>query len=128
MSEKWVDIVQIEEELYTQLSSVVDVVYVNHSPTSVPVKHNSYAIVSSGGSFTKRGSYKRSYGHIYLYVRNKKSGVENTVKIDDLSNRALMLFPIVTDYFSAIGESISYGTQIGEFTRMVIRFELRIKN
>lgn len=128
MDEKWVDILQIERDLVNRVSGIADAVYVTGNPAAVPEKQGSYIVLAMGGTVTNEGAYKRSWGHIYLYVRNKVSGVQDSVLIDSLMNRVLGVFPIATEYYSAISPTMSYGTRVGEFTRMIVRFELRIKN
>ena len=127
MDDKWVDIVSIEQTLYGLMDGIADAVYVTNNPAAVPDKQMSYIVLAMGGTVTNEGAYKRSYGHFYLYVRNKVSGVQDSVEINRLSNEILGRFPIANDYFSAISESMSYGARVGEFTRIIIRFELRIK-
>lgn len=128
MDEKWVDILQLEHDIYERASGIADALYVTQNPAAVPDKQSSYIVMAIGGTVSNEGAYKRSYGHFYLYVRNKVSGVQDSVKIDDLSNKLLALFPMVSDYYSGISPSVSYGARVGEFTRIIIRFELRIKN
>ena len=125
--EKWVDIVQIEQSLYTLASGIADAIYVTSNPSAVPEKQNSYIVLAMAGTVTNEGAYKRSYGHFYLYVRNKVSGVQDSTTIDSLANQLLALFPIATAYYRAISPSMSYGARVGEFTRIIIRFEIRIK-
>ena len=127
MSVKWVDILQIEQYLYNAVSSIADAVYVTSSPAAVPEHQGSYIVLAMGGTVNNEGAYKRSYGHYYLYVRNKVSGVQDSTNIDTKTNQILALFPMATAYFSAISPSVSYGARVGEFTRIIIRFELRIK-
>lgn len=127
MAGKWVDILQLERSIYDRVLGIADGTYVTSSPPAVPDKQNSYLVMAVGGTVSEEGAYKSSYGHFYLYVRNKASGVQDSVQIDTLANQLLNLFPMVTEYFSAISPSVSYGARVGDFTRIIIRFEIRIK-
>lgn len=124
---KWIDLAGMEKALTDTLSGIADRVFVTHNPTALPGRIGSYLVVSVGGEVSNEGAYKRSDGHVYALVRNKPGGARDSVRMDEVVDGVLGRFPIVTDYFSAISPSVSYAARVGEFSRMIIRFELRIK-
>lgn len=124
--EKWINLVELEQTWYNKLSSLFEKVYVNNAPSTFVEQIKNYAIISIGNSISNTGAYKESYGYIYMYVRNKKSNVQDSKSLEKTLNSVLALFPLTTDLFSAISPSIGYGTKEGEFTMAMVRFRIII--
>lgn len=125
--EKWIDITRLEKTWYDALKKVCKNVYINNAPRASAEPLPEYIVVGIGSSIENEGAYKSSSCNIYLYVRCKKSGVQDTVRIDEMVNEVLSLFPMSNGLFSAISPRVGYGTRDGEFTLCVIRCKLVIK-
>lgn len=123
----WVDIAGIEKSLYDEMKTLCPNVFVNNAPKSAPTAMGEFVVVNFGSAVYDRNAYKESYATIYLFVRNKRSSVENSARIAELSNKILTKLPIVTEKYSLTSPSVSYGTLNGEFTQTTIRCELLIK-
>lgn len=123
---KWLDIKEIEKTVYTKMQAVSEHVFVNNAPVAVPERMSDYIIIDVLGEVSDKGPYKESYCYLFVYVRNRKSGVQNTVSLDAKVNAVLSMIPMVDERFSMITPRLSYGRRVGEFTQASIRCKLVI--
>lgn len=86
-----------------------------------------FAIIRVARLIYDKHAYKTTTAFIDVYVRLKDSGVENTPRVSELSNKVVSLFPFSDEYFSIIAPEMTYGDLEGEFSRIMIRMELIIK-
>lgn len=124
---KWINIAGIEKALCEAMKTVSGNVFVNNVPNGVADAMNDFVCVSVGNAVQDRNAYKESYVTIYLGVRNKKSNVEDSMRIDELANKIMSLLPMATDYFSLTSPDITFGSRQVDFTVTTIRCDLLIK-
>lgn len=66
-------------------------------------------------------------GQIIGFVRDIDMKYENTVRLDEISDEIVELFPIVTDFYCASRPSIlPFGTDGVGFHAVIINFEIQI--
>lgn len=124
---KWINIAKIERTLCEAMKTVSGNVFVNNVPNGVADAMNDFVCVSVGNAVQDRNAYKESYVIIYLGVRNKKSNVEDSMRIDELANKIMSLLPMATDDFSLTSPDITFGSRKVDFTVTTIRCDLLIK-
>lgn len=123
---KWIDIVDIERSVRDTLKDVCDNVFINNAPVAVSEKMSSFIVADILGNVNDYHAYKNSYVYFTIYVRNRKSGVQDSVNIDALTNGVMELFPIKDDGYSIITPRLTYGRKVNDFVTATIRCEIII--
>lgn len=90
-------------------------------------KLSEFAIIRVARLIYDKHAYKTTTAFIDVFVRLKDSGVENTPRVCELSNKVVSLFPFSDEYFSIITPEMTFGDLEGEFSRIMIKTELIIK-
>ncbi len=122
-----VSIRDIEQTLYNTFADLAERVFINNSPPALDSPVNSYIVVDVANNVIDRGPYYDSYCYVYVNVRKRESGVQDSVKIDEIVNGVLSKLPICNDLFSMFGPSIGFGHNRGEFVETSIRCDVIIK-
>lgn len=124
---KWINIARIEKTLCEAMKAVSGNVFVNNVPNGVADAMTDFVCVSVSNVVQDRNAYKESYVTIYLGVRNKKSNVEDSMRIDELANKIMSLLPMANEDFSLTSPDITFGSRQVDFTVTTIRCDLLIK-
>lgn len=124
---KEIDILTIEKSIYDGFKSVSDNVFINNAPRATADQMQDYITIDVGNNITFEGTYKKAYADFYLYVRQKKSDMDDVPRNNTLLNKLLSMIPFVTDTFSIITPTINIGGREGNFSVNVIRCDLIIK-
>lgn len=127
MALRSIDILGISKTIYDALKGVSENVFVNEAPKAVPEKLKDYIIVDACSSVSYQGTCAISYAVIYLFVRDKQSGVQNTTEVSRLTNEVLGLFPFVAENITMLSPDVSVGKRVSAHTRVTIRCEIIIK-
>ena len=117
----------IEREIRDCLEGKADCVYVNNAPQAVAEPQRSYIVANVGGSIHYHGAYKQSHCYIYVYVKNKESGVQDSLELDRVTNAVLGCFPLESEHIVLLAPSVNYGARAGNYTRAIIRLRMIIK-
>lgn len=125
---QWLKLSEIEKFIYDKMKEVSDNVFINAAPKSVSTPMKDYIVMSMGNAVYDRNAYKESYLLIYLYVRTKKTNIEDTLRLEELSNKILSFIPMATKNFSLTSPNVSYGAKLDEFSKVTIKCDLLIKN
>lgn len=123
----YLDIEHINRVLYERLSSVVTPIFISNHPRSMADQLSEFAIIRVARLIYDKHAYKTTTAFIDVFVRLKDSGVENTPRVCELSNKVVSLFPFSDEYFSIITPEMTFGDLEGEFSRIMIKTELIIK-
>ena len=118
------NIATVEREIHNWLGGIADAVYVNNAPQAVPEPQSSYIVASVGSSLQINTPYKSGNCYIYIFVKNKESGVQNSLEIDRITNAVLGKLPLVTEHVQLIAPRVNYGTRSGAYTRTIIRLRM----
>lgn len=119
--------------LYEKLAEICENVYTSNRPLAVPEQMQEFAVVSVPGQMRARvhgGGYGAvsTYCTIELYVKLRKGGQENLVRIDELTKSVLRLFPISNDIMAASRPMLVLRGSDGlGFSAVLISAELLIK-
>lgn len=114
----------IEREIHDWLQDIADAVYINNAPQAVPTPQSSYIVVSVGSSLQLNTPYKSGSCYIYVFVKNKESGVQDSLEIDRITNAVLGKLPLVTPHVQLIAPRMNYGTRSGAYTCTIIRLRM----
>lgn len=123
----WIDLENIEKTIYELVDAVVTKTYLQNNPIAVPEKVSDFAVVQLGDRITDLNAYKKTELTIYLYVREKKSTIEDTRKLHDISNAVLGLFPYSDERISVYSAEATYGGRMNDLSRVIIGCEMIIK-
>lgn len=123
----YLDIKHISTVLYERLASVVDTIFINNHPRAMAEQLQEFAIIRVARLIYDMHAYKTTTAYIDVYVRLQDSGIEDTNRISELTNKVVSLFPFSDEYFSIITPEITFGDIEGEFSRIMIKTDLIIK-
>lgn len=119
--------------LYEQAKTLSDNVFTGNRPQAVPEQMKEFIVVSIPSrleSSTYGGGYgvTKAYCNIEIYVRLKKSGMENQTKMDALLGKLLDLFPIQDSVMLASRPKITLRGNDGlGFSAVLVRADLLLK-
>jgi len=122
-----IDILTIEKAIYEAFKQVSEHVFINNAPRATAEQMTDYIVIEVGNNITFEGTYKKAYADFYLYVRQKKSDMDDVPRNNTLFNKLLSMIPFVTDTFSIITPTVNIGGREGNFSVNAVRCNLIIK-
>lgn len=90
---------EVLEYMCDLLMMVSDKVFSEHRPSATE-QMSDFIVVSIPNTIDDQNAYQKGYLRIELYVRDKQSGIANTVRLQEMLNGLSELYPIVTNRFS----------------------------
>lgn len=124
---EWIDIKEIERRICGMVGGAVGRVYLNNAPRAVADAADSFAVVELGSRIEDYNAYKRTELYIHLYVRERRSSVEDADAIHEISNRVLGLLPYSDGKMSILSPEVTYGGRLDTLSVTVIGCDLIIK-
>lgn len=122
-----VDIARIEQMLKSEFGGICERTFINNVPPALDSPVDSYLVIDAANNVLDRGPYLDTYCYIYVYVRKRESGVQDSPKIDAMVNQVLSKIPICNDLFSLYGTTVGFGRNRGDFVETMIRSDMIIK-
>jgi hypothetical protein len=119
-------ILQSLDELCKEIS---DNRFISTRPISVNKEMQDFIIIRLPQVFRQEGDAGQfTNGQIVLFARDRQGNIENTTKLDAMTEAVTALFPIVTEQFVATRPKMYYGgtDELG-FHSLIIQFEIQIK-
>lgn len=121
------------KSLFNAAAAVSDNVFTNDRPAAVPKQMDNFIVVSLPGQLTS-STYGCGFGNVQtycnveVYVRLKKSGVEDLNVMDALVGKVLSLFPISDSVITVSNPKLTLKGNDGlGFSATLIRADLVIK-
>lgn len=72
-------------------------------------------------------TYQRTIGQIVVFARDIQGDLENTVRLEEMQNEVVKLFPIRDNLFLATQPTLVYGGTDGlGFHSLIIQFNIRV--
>lgn len=123
-----IPISDIERTLYEKLKKVSDNVYINNAPLATAERKQDYIVLDFGNNIYNEGAYLRTTAIVYVFVRTKLSGVEDSGRLNAIINSLITEFPYTDDHVTVIDPTVSVGVRVNDFTRNAISYRVIIKN
>lgn len=123
-----IKLVDIERAIYNKLKGVSDNVYINNAPLATAEQKEDYIVIDFGNTIYNDGAYLSTTVIVYVFVRAKKSGVENSKRIDEIVNTLITEFPYTDNDVTILDPTLSIGVRVNDFTRSAISYRVIIKN
>lgn len=90
------------EGMFLILEKIFPRVFVSTRPSAIGDKIDEYAVVRiSNGERDRGDTYNTARMFISLFVRDKPGELENTLRLKELKNSLMELFPVIRDRFTA---------------------------
>ena len=91
----------IMKHLDTVMADVCEARFTSR-PTALQKQVNEFVVISLPVRMVDRGAYQETFCRVALFARDRANGQENTKGLEDLQEKVVGKFPIVSDFFSAI--------------------------
>lgn len=95
--------------LYNKLSDICPKVYITNRPTSTPVEETNFIVIDITGTMSNKNAYQEATLRIDLFRKDFAGGIEDVEGLDSLYSQLIVMFPIVTDKFTAISPRLVSG-------------------
>lgn len=118
---------EVLKGLYDALEDVADYRFVTNRPNVIDERIKSYLVIRMPNGIRDKGdTYQLCTVYITLFARTKKSGVEDTLTLDNMQNKVCSLIPLVHPRFTADRTIILGGGIDAGFNYLTIQLTVTI--
>lgn len=114
------------ENIATHLDGVCERIFVENVPSAFSTPIDDYLVLTTNG-VKATGLWQRTELQGIILVRDKKTGVQDTKRLDECINDLLSRFPYTDDYSSVIHPVVGTNGHEGEFSFVVISLSMTLK-
>lgn len=104
--------------------------FISTRPTSLTEQVNDFVVIRIPQAIRQNGAYHQyTVGQFACFVRDKQGSIENSVKLEEMTDALAKLFPIITDLFTASRPRLLFGGSDGAgFHYLTLQFEIQISD
>lgn len=119
---------EVLQSLYGLTADISENRFITTRPPSAPEHMQDFLLIRLPQGIRDRGdTYQKAWAQIAVFVRDVQGGLENTLRLDEIQQSVMDLFPIVTELFHGKNPILlDGGTDGAGFHSVIIHFSITI--
>ena len=119
---------EVLQSLYELTADITPNRFITTRPPTAPEHMQDFLLIRLPQGIRDRGdTYQNARGQIVVFVRDVQGGLENTLRLEEIQQSVMELFPIVTERLHGkVPILLDGGTDGAGFHSLIIQFSITI--